>query len=258
MIVSRTNLFSLLIAVCAVLLLAMPLEAQNSSQMQQENARLKRQVSQLEAKVAQLEARIRQLTNQNQVLSESKQQAEAEKKELAVLAGVATPDEATSHVAARISSEYDASSNTTTVETAWVPLNVTHGSRAGHSMKLQMSYAGKTPSPAPTKITAIIHADGSGRIYNKLSEVKFNVGSNRLSAPVVDYDAEIRTRGSSRSRTRIDNETLQLEFPTETARQIGASQSAEMEMSYVKISLDRDETALFRALLKRIDDASQM
>ena len=257
MIVSRLASFALLIAIAAVVLLSRPLHAQSASQLQEENARLKAHVAQLETKVAQLEARIAQLTNQNQVLTESRMQAEAEKKELAVLAGVATPDEVTSHLNARISESYDAASDTTTVETAWVPLRVTHGSRAEHSLKLVMSYKGKTPTPAPSTITAMIHGDASGRIYEKVSDVRFNIGSKAINIPVVDYEAELRTRGSSRARTRIDNETLTLSFPTDAARMLAASQSADVEISYVKLTLTRDETALFRALLQRIDDAGQ-
>ena len=220
--------------------------------MRQELERVRAENAALKQRIAELEAKLKRLTHANEDL-------EVEKQTLTALAGMTAKGDAVASENARFKATYDAEQETTRVDTQPLPLKLTQGKTRNHWVSVQYTYPGED-APASTQqagVAWIVQTRFSGGIYEKMSEVTFDIDGEAATAPVRDYSRSQQRRTTAGKRgTALHDEIFFVDISPELLRRLARAQVVTGKMENVRFELSREQVATFLAVKQRLELAA--
>ena len=220
---------------------------QENTELRAELDRMKSAYDQLEAETAELRAELTKTRMNNEDL-------EVQTRELTELAGLTPSGERVESASSRFTTEFNEDTGRTTVRTGIEKLRVTRGSAADHQMSLAYAYVGHEMRSPPKTITLFIQAKFSGGVYRNQKTAIFDIDGETVEVPIADYDVQPRRVRVANKRTlRKDDETLTIKIDPELFRKLSRAIQVKITIGTVHLEPTRDQTALFRAIQKRIE-----
>lgn len=212
--------------------------------------KLRAENAMLRAKVAELEARLGQTTEALEDTKAKVAVVEAERNALATAKAEAERQRREYFV----EREYDAGADKTKIMSRVSKLKVTRGAKYRHWFNLYAEHSGKAAGPGASakSITLVVQTSFSGTQYRGLDAVTLTVDGEPIVLEVSDYDNVFRSSGSSRNRTRKDDETLVIAVPIEAARRIAKATTVTGKLKHNDIVLERQHVEAFAAVLDEL------
>lgn len=249
---------TVLAAVLFVMLFALPVSApaqvDELAQLKQQNAELSAELDRVKLAYDQLEAVTDKLHRELAKLKMNNEDLEVEKRELTELAGLTPSGDRVESAASRFTTEYDDATGQTTVRTGVEELSVAKGSAADHRLSLAYSYDGHEMQTPPETIALFIQTKFSGGVYRNQETAIFDIDGEAVEVPIADYDAVARRiRIANKHSKRKDDETLTFKLDRELLRKLARAIQVKITVGPVHLEPTRDQTALFRAIQKRIE-----
>lgn len=247
----------LTLACLLLLLFALPARAQDKASdlaaLKQENAELRAELDRvkdaydkLEAETAKLRAELAKLTSHNEDL-------EVEKKQLTELAGLTPSGDRVESAQSRFTTEYDEADDTTTVRTG-VESITAKGSGGENYLSLAYSFPGKDMTDPPDYVMLFIQTKFSGGVYDGVTDAVFDIDGQTVTVPIDDYQAVVRHNRVANKRTvRKDDESVTIKIDRDLLRQLARAIQVKITLGNVRLEPTRDQSALFRAIQKRIE-----
>ncbi len=249
-----TTLAAVLFSVLSVLPAYAQQQSDELAQVKQENTELRSELAQMKSAYGQLEAETTKLRAELAKLQMNNEDLEVEKRELTELAGLTPSGDRVESVASRFTTEYDDATDQTTVRTGIEELRITRGSAADHRLSLAYSFDGHEMQLPPETIALFIQAKFSGGVYRNHDTATFDIDGETVEVPINDYTANPRRSRIANKRTlRKDDETLTLKIDRELLRRLARAIQIKITVGPVHLEPTRDQTALFRAIQKRIE-----
>ena len=228
--------------------------ADEAATLQKQNAELRAELDRVKSAYDELEAETAKLQAELAKLRMVKEDLEVEKKELTELAGLTPTGDRVEAAASRFTSEYDEATGKTTVRTGTEKLHVAKGSAVDHQLSLAYSYDGQEMKQRPQTILMFIQARFSGGVYRSKDTATFDIDGEKIEVPIANYEAVARrTRVANKHTLRKDDETLTFEVDQDLFRKLARAIQVKISIGKVDLEPTRDQTALFRAIQKRIE-----
>jgi hypothetical protein len=219
---------------------------QENAELRAELERVKSAYDRLEAQTGRLRADLAELGRKNEDLS-------VQTRELTELAGLTPLGDRVESALSRFTSTFDPQTGRTVVRTGVERLRVTRGSAADHRLSLAYSYPGQQMQTPPATVSLFIQAKFSGGVYREQDTVTLDIDGEAVDVPIADYDAVTRrVRVAGKRTLRKDDETLTVEIDAELLRRLARAIQVRITVGPVHLEPTRDQTALFRAVQKRI------
>ena len=210
--------------------------------LREENAALKARVAELEAQLGQMvealeqtKTRVVEVQAERNELAAAKAEAEQQRREYFV------------------EREYDAGADKTRIMSRVSKLRVTKGAKYRHWFNLYAEHPGKTAASMPKQLNLVIQTSFSGTEYRGMDDVVLDVDGEAITLKVAGYDNVFRSGGSSRNRTRRDDETVMLAVPLDAARKIAKAKSVTGRMKSNTIAFERQHVEAFAAILDELE-----
>lgn len=249
-----TTLAAILFSMLSVLPAYAQQQVDELAQVKQENTELRAELEQMKSAYDQLEAEAAKLRAELAKIRMSNEDLEIEKRELTELAGLTPSGDRVESAASRFTTEFDEATGQTTVRTGIEVLRVARGSAADHRLSLAYSYDGHEMQAPPETIALFIQTRFSGGVYRNHDTATFDIDGETVEVPIADYDAVTRRSRVANKRTiRKDDETLTLKIDQELLRRLARAIQVKITVGPVHLEPTRDQTALFRAIQKRIE-----
>lgn len=229
--------------------------ADEITQLKRENTELRAELGRvnsaydaLEAETATLRAELAQLKRSNDDLS-------VQTRELTELAGLTPSGDRVESAASRFTTEFDDKTGQTTVRTGIEELKVAAGSAADHRLSLAYVYDGHDIQAPPDTVSLFIQAFYSGGVYRDQTSATFDIDGETVEVPIADYDATARrvNVAAGKRSIRKDDETLTIKIDRELLRKLARAIQVKITVGTVQLEPTRDQTALFRAIQRRIE-----
>lgn len=219
-----------------------------NTELRAELQRVKSAYDGLEAEAAGLRAELAQLKRSNEDLS-------VQTRELTELAGLTPSGDRAESAASRFTTEYDDKTGRTTVRTGVEELKVARGSAADHRLSLAYSFDGREMQAPPETVSLFIQAFFSGGVYREQKTAAFGIDGETIEVPINDYAANARrvTVAAGKRSIRKDDETLTIKIDHELLRRLARAIEVKITIGTVQLAPTRDQTALFRAIQRRIE-----
>ncbi len=242
----------------SLILFGLPVHAEDGHEalaaLKQENASLQAELDRIKTAYRALEAEAAKLRAELARLKSSHEDLEVQTRELSELAGITLSGERVDSAEARFKATFDEHTGRTTVRTGIEELKVLIGSAADHRLSLAYSYDGQAMDQPPKTVSLFIQAFYSGGVYRDQDVALFDIDGDIIEVPVADYQAKSRRMTVAGKRTiRKDDETLVFHLDTELLRRLARAIQVRIRVGTVHLELTRDQTALFRAIKRRID-----
>lgn len=222
--------------------------------LKQENAELRSELERVKAAYNRLEAETGRLRAELAQLRISNEDLRVQTQELTELAGLTPAGDRVESASARFTSEFDEATGRTTVRSGIEELKVTRGSAADHRLSLAYSFEGEQMQVPPDVVTLFIQAKFSGGVYKDQDSVTLDIDGEEVTIPITDYDMVSRkVRVAGKRTLRKDDETLKIEIDAELLRRLARAIQVKMTIGPVVLEPTRDQTAMFRAVRKRIE-----
>ncbi len=222
--------------------------------LQKQNAELRAELERVKSAYDELEAEMAKLQAELAKLQVTKEDLEVEKKELTELAGLTPSGDRVEVAASRFTSKYDESTGKTVVRTGTELLHVVKGSGADHQFSLAYMYDGKQMQEKPKIIKLFIQSRFSGGVYRGAKTATFDIDGETIEVPIADYKATTRTtRIANKHSMRKDDESLTFDLDPDLFRRLARAIQVKITINGVELEPTRDQTALFRAIRKRIE-----
>ncbi|MEM6553264.1 MAG: hypothetical protein AAF750_14200 [Planctomycetota bacterium] len=267
-----------------------PVPADELTRLRAENAELRRELAQLKAELAQLrkgqealteetkqlQAETRQLAEEAERLTEQKQQLADEKQELAQekqqladdkeelqeLAGVTTDGRIAEDADARIKSAYDAAADRTAYWIEFEEVQDTDRTRDPYFIAVRAEHPGQSPTAdaAPT-VRLTVFAQFSGRTHRSQLPLQVLIDGQPATdagagVPVAAYDRNPRSNRIGGKRQDTSDESLAFDLPPDLFTQLRDARTVTLALGRIRLNLDRDQVAVFRALGRRVEPAA--
>ncbi len=228
--------------------------ADELARMKQENAELRGELERVKTAYDRLEAETGRLRAELAGLRISNEDLAVQTRELTELAGLTPAGDRVESAASRFTSTFDPETGRTIVRTGIEALKVTRGSAADHRLSLAYSYEGEQMLESPRIISMFIQAKFSGGVYRGQYTITLDIDGETVEVPITDYDSVTRRiRVAGKRWMRKDDETLTIEIDAELLRRLARAIQVKITAGPVELELTRDQTALFRAVRKRIE-----
>jgi hypothetical protein len=220
---------------------------QENTELRGELERVKSAYDRLEAETGKLRAELAGLRINNEDLA-------VQTRELTELAGLTPSGDRVESAASRFTSTFDPETGRTLVRTGIEELRVTRGSAADHRLSLAYFYEGEEMSSPPAIVKMFIQAKFSGGVYREQESATLDIDGETVEIPITDYDSVTRNIRVAGKRTmRKDDEALTFEIDAELLRRLARAIQVKITVGKVHLEPTRDQTALFRAVRKRIE-----
>lgn len=221
---------------------------QENTELRAELERVKSAYDGLEAETARLRAELAQLKLSNEDLS-------VQTRELTELAGLTPAGDRVESAASRFTTEYNDKTGQTTVRTGIEELKVTAGSAADHRLSLAYVFDGQQMQAPPDTVSLFIQAFYSGGVYRDRESATFEIDGETVEVPIAGYDATARrvNVAAGKRTIRKDDETLTFKIDQELLRKLARAIQVKITIGTVQLEPTRDQTALFRAIQRRIE-----
>lgn len=225
-----------------------------AAQLKRENTELRAELERvksaydgLEAETAKLRAELAQMKRSNEDLA-------VQTRELTELAGLTPAGDRVESAASRFTTEFSDKTGQTTVRTGIEELKVAVGSAADHRLSLAYAYDGHEMQTPPETVSLFIQSFYSGGVYREQQTASFDIDGETVEVPIADYDATSRRVSVAGKRSmRKDDETLTIKIDPELLRQLARAIQVKITIGTVQLEPTRDQTALFRAIQRRIE-----
>ncbi|GAB4193338.1 MAG: hypothetical protein Kow00105_07500 [Phycisphaeraceae bacterium] len=242
----------------SMILLGLPANAEDGHEalaaLKQENATLRAELERIKSAYRTLELEAEQLRAELARLKSSHEDLEVQTRELSELAGITLSGERIESAEARFRTTFDEQTGRTTVRTGIEELKVLIGSAADHRLSLAYSYDGQVMRQPPQVVSLFIQAFYSGGVYRKQDVALFNIDGDIVEVPITDYQVKSRRMTVAGKRSiRKDDETLVIHLDAELLRRLARAIQVKIQVGTVHLELTRDQTALFRAIKRRIE-----
>jgi len=225
----------------------MVLLKQENAELHDELARVTTAYDRLEAETGRLRAELAALQLNNEDLT-------VQTRELTELAGLTPTGDRVESASARFTSAYDEETGRTTVRSGIEELKVIRGSAADHRLSLAYSFEGENMQQPPEVVTMFIQAKFSGGVYREQEHALFDIDGEEVVVAISDYDMVSRkVRVAGKRTLRKDDETLKIDIDAELLRKLARAIQVKITVGTVELEPTRDQTAMFRAVRKRID-----
>lgn len=220
---------------------------QQNTELAAELERVKSAYDRLEAEAAKLRAELAQLKRSNEDL-------EVQTRELTELAGLTPSGDRVESAASRFTTEYDNETGKTTVRSGIEELRVLVGSAADHRLSLAYSFDGRQMRSPPQTLSLFVQAFYSGGVYRDQDTALFDIDGEVVEVPIADYHAATRRVSVAAKRTiRKDDETMTIKIDQELLRKLARAFQLKITVGKVQLEPTRDQTAIFRAIQRRIE-----
>ncbi|MEM6553821.1 MAG: hypothetical protein AAF750_17020 [Planctomycetota bacterium] len=249
--------------------------ADELTRLRAENAELRRELTLLKAELAelregqealtqeaeQLQAETRQLAEEAEKLTEQKEQLAEEKQELQELAGVATDGRVADDAEARIKAAYDQAANRTAHWIEFEEVEDTERTRDAYFIAVRAEHPGEEPTAKTTPTVRLtVFAQFSGRTHRGKLPMQVVIDGQPATdadagVPVIAYNRDPRTTRFRNKTTDISDERLAFDLPPELFDQLQTARDVTLALGRIRLHLDRDQVAVFRALGKRVEPA---
>ena len=224
------------------------------ARLKQANADLSAQLAELKTAYEKLEAEAADLRTQLAQLNRNNEDLQVQTRELTELAGLTPAGDRVDSATARFTSEYDHATDRTVVRTGLEKLYVARGSAADHRLSLAYSYPGQEMQTPPQTVSLFIQAKFSGGVYNNQTTAQFDIDGETVDVPIADYDlVRRRVRVAGKHAMDKGDETLTFEFDRDLLRRLARAIQVKITIGTVTLEPTRDQTALFRAIQRRIE-----
>lgn len=245
-------------AIVWVLLFALPVCAQDQTDdiavLKQQNAELRAELARVQKVNDALQAEVDQLRAELTKLTMAMEDLEVEKRELTELAGLTPSGDRVEVAASRFTTKYDDAADTTTVRSGIEKLHVAQGSAADHVFSLAYHYPGKQMQSPPDDVMLYIQARYSGGVYRDVTEATLDIDGQTVTIPIEDYAVVSRkVRVGNKHALNKGDETITLKIDRDLLRQLARAIQLKITLGQVQLEPTRDQTALFRAVRKRIE-----
>ncbi|MEM1212550.1 MAG: hypothetical protein AAGI68_09665 [Planctomycetota bacterium] len=220
---------------------------------------LTQEAEKLEAETRQLAEEAEKLTEQKQQLTEEKEQLAEEKQELQELAGVATDGRIAEDTAARIKSSYDADADRTAHWIEFEEVKDTERTRDAYFIAVRAEHPGEVPNAdTPPTVRLTVFAQFSGRTHRSKLPLQVLIDGEPatdadVGVPVIAYDRNPRSNRIGGKRQDTSDERLSFDLPPELFEQLQTAREITLSLGRIRLNLDRDQVAVFRALGKRVE-----
>ncbi len=251
--VLKMNVFAVLVVVSASVCFAEE-TADEIAALTQENVELRGELERVKTAYDRLEAETGRLRAELAAMRVNNEDLAVQARELTELAGLTPTGDRVESANARFTSSFDEASGRTTVRSGIEELKVVIGSAADHRLSLAYSFEGGQMQSPPEVVTMFIQAKFSGGVYRDQEVAIFDIDGEQVEVLITDYDRVSRKIRVAGKRTmRKDDETLTIEVDTELLRQLARAIQVKMTIGTVTLEPTRDQTAMFRAVRKRIE-----
>ncbi len=228
--------------------------ADSVAALKQENADLQAELQRVKAAYDRLEAEMGRLRAQLAELRLNNEDLTVQTQELTELAGLTPAGDRVESASARFTSTYDEASGRTTVRSGIEELKVVKGSAADHRLSLAYSFPGQQMQAPPDVVTMFVQAKFSGGVYKDQETATLDIDGESVTIPITNYDTvSRRVRVAGKRTIRKDDETLTIEIDAELMRRLARAIQFKMTIGTVELEPTRDQTAMFRAVRKRIE-----
>jgi hypothetical protein len=228
--------------------------ADELTRVKQENVELRGELERVKSAYDGLEAETGRLRAELAGLRISNEDLLVQTRELTELAGLTPAGDRVESANARFTTVFDGETGRSTVRSGVEALKVVRGSAAGHRLSLAYSYEGEQMGVGPKVISMFIQAKFSGGVYRSQESITLDIDGETVDVPIADYDAVTRRiRVAGKRSMRKDDETLTIEIDGELLRRLARAIQVKVTVGSVELELTRDQTALFRAVRKRIE-----
>lgn len=218
-----------------------------NTELRGELERVKAAYDRLEAETGRLRAELAQLRLSNEDLA-------VQTRELTELAGLTPSGDRVESASARFTSAYDEATGRTVVRSGVEELKVTLGSAADHRLSLAYSFEGEAMQAPPEKISMFIQAKFSGGVYRGQDSATLDIDGETVTVPITKYDTVSRkVRVAGKRSIRKGDETLTIEIDAELLRRLARAIQVKITIGTVELEPTRDQTAMFRAVRKRME-----
>lgn len=218
------------------------------AELEQENAALRAELAQVRQSAAALLEQSRDLQNQRDDLVQ-------ERDTLEQLAGLTASGEAVASARARFTSDYDARTDRTTVQSVTEKVDPGLGFfNVEHHLRVRYEHPGQAMKTPPDHVLVdVLTLVSPSQRYRSLDEAQLVLDGETVTLPVEDYEI-VRTRryGASVAGQRRYDEQLTLRLPAEALRQIGRSREATLRLGDIELPLEGKHLALFEAARQRL------
>jgi hypothetical protein len=222
--------------------------------LKQENAELRAELERVKSAYDSLEAETARLRVEFTKMQRNNEDLVVQTRELTELAGLTPSGDRVESAASRFTTEYDNETGKTTVRSGIEELKVLVGSAADHRLSLAYSFDGKQMQSPPQTLSLFIQAFYSGGVYRDQDTALFDIDGKIVEVPIADYDAAARRVSVAAKRTiRKDDETLTIRIDHELLRKLARAIQLKITIGTVQLEPTRDQTAIFRAIQRRIE-----
>ncbi|MEZ6193287.1 MAG: hypothetical protein R3C45_18600 [Phycisphaerales bacterium] len=221
---------------------------QQNTELRAELERVKSAYDALEAETAKLRAELAQTKRSNEDL-------EVQTRELTELAGLTPSGDRVESAASRFTTGFNDETGQTTVRTGIEELKVIIGSAADHRLSLAYVYDGQEMQSPPDTVSLFIQAFYSGGVYRDQATAVFDIDGETVEVPIAEYDVAARrvNVAAGKRSIRKDDETLTFKLDEELLRKLARAIQVKITVGTVQLEMTRDQTALFRAIQRRIE-----
>ncbi len=228
--------------------------ADQAARLKQENTELRAELQRVKSAYDALEAEADTLRAELTQLKRSNEDLSVQTRELTELAGLTPTGDRAESAGSRFTTEFNDKTGQTTVRTGVEELKVAVGSAADHRLSLAYTYDGHEMQAPPDTVSLFIQAFYSGGVYRDKATALLDIDGETVEVPINHYDATARRVNVAGKRSiRKDDETLTIRIDRELLRRLARAIQIKITIGTVQLTPTRDQTALFRAIQRRIE-----
>ncbi len=254
---SFRSLGRVLLAIGITLAWSTSIAAQDVDVLQARVAELEARLADREARIAELEAELATLRQRQTQVTQREAQLDQRERNLETMAGAVTTGALAEQFLSQVKVEYDDRRDRTVVSAGpvWFENETLVGDFAASAV---YSVPGDTAAGTPESVSLFIQGEFSGRQFESLQTMTFEVAGEELVLPVADYRQTRKRSGlSGKNRANKGDETLTFVVDVPTLRRLAEATSLVTQTHEGPLTWSRQQRALLRALLVRMDAADQ-